>query len=146
MKNKDEDGSTEASGSGGGTGKPSFSDLSATPDEPQAAVAIPAFMKNARKAKTAEAVTNVKKMYDGATNEQDADSEESMQLRAKLAEVPDNHSDEEEGMQLRSKRAEVMPQTREHVLLAKQPSDSSGAANSGNGNTNQTTWGSGNNS
>src|SRR5687767_2936852 len=31
-----------------------------------AAVAIPAFMKNARKAKTAEAVTNVKKMYDGA--------------------------------------------------------------------------------
>lgn len=32
----------------------------------RAAVAIPAFMKNARKAKTAEAVTNVKKMYDGA--------------------------------------------------------------------------------
>jgi type IV pilus assembly protein PilA len=31
-----------------------------------AAVAIPAFMKNARKAKTAEAVTNVKKIYDGA--------------------------------------------------------------------------------
>lgn len=31
-----------------------------------AAVAIPAFMKNARKAKTAEAVTQVKKMYDGA--------------------------------------------------------------------------------
>jgi prepilin-type N-terminal cleavage/methylation domain-containing protein len=31
-----------------------------------AAVAIPAFMKNARKAKTAEAVTNVKKLYDGA--------------------------------------------------------------------------------
>lgn len=31
-----------------------------------AAVAIPAFMKNARKAKTAEATTNVKKMYDGA--------------------------------------------------------------------------------
>jgi hypothetical protein len=30
------------------------------------AVAIPAFMKNARKAKTAEAVTNVKKIYDGA--------------------------------------------------------------------------------
>ena len=30
-----------------------------------AAVAIPAFMKNARKAKTAEAVTNVKKLYDG---------------------------------------------------------------------------------
>jgi prepilin-type N-terminal cleavage/methylation domain-containing protein len=31
-----------------------------------AAVAIPAFMKNARKAKTAEATTNVKKIYDGA--------------------------------------------------------------------------------
>ena len=31
-----------------------------------AAVAIPAFMKNARKAKTTEATTNVKKMYDGA--------------------------------------------------------------------------------
>jgi prepilin-type N-terminal cleavage/methylation domain-containing protein len=31
-----------------------------------AAVAIPAFMKNARKAKTVEATTNVKKMYDGA--------------------------------------------------------------------------------
>jgi type IV pilus assembly protein PilA len=31
-----------------------------------AAVAIPAFMKNARKAKTSEAVTNVKKLYDGA--------------------------------------------------------------------------------
>jgi type IV pilus assembly protein PilA len=31
-----------------------------------AAVAIPAFMKNAKKAKTAEAVTNVKKLYDGA--------------------------------------------------------------------------------
>ena len=31
-----------------------------------AAVAIPAFMKNARKAKTTEAVTNVKKLYDGA--------------------------------------------------------------------------------
>src|SRR5687767_11558325 len=31
-----------------------------------AAVAIPAFMKNARKAKTAEATTNVKKLYDGA--------------------------------------------------------------------------------
>jgi type IV pilus assembly protein PilA len=30
------------------------------------AVAIPAFMKNARKAKTAEATTNVKRMYDGA--------------------------------------------------------------------------------
>lgn len=30
------------------------------------AVAIPAFMKNARKAKTAEATTNVKKLYDGA--------------------------------------------------------------------------------
>ena len=31
-----------------------------------AAVAIPAFMRNARKAKTVEASTNVKKMYDGA--------------------------------------------------------------------------------
>lgn len=31
-----------------------------------AAVAIPAFMKNARKAKTAEAVINVKKLFDGA--------------------------------------------------------------------------------
>jgi len=31
-----------------------------------AAVAIPAFMKNSRKAKTTEAVTNVKKLYDGA--------------------------------------------------------------------------------
>jgi type IV pilus assembly protein PilA len=31
-----------------------------------AAVAIPAFMKNARKAKTPEAVTNVKKLYEGA--------------------------------------------------------------------------------
>ena len=31
-----------------------------------AAVAIPAFMRNARKAKTVEATTNVKKMYDGA--------------------------------------------------------------------------------
>jgi type IV pilus assembly protein PilA len=31
-----------------------------------AAVAIPAFMKNARKAKTTEATTNVKKLYDGA--------------------------------------------------------------------------------
>src|SRR3954470_1555376 len=31
-----------------------------------AAVAIPAFMKNSRKAKTTEAVTNVKKIYDGA--------------------------------------------------------------------------------
>jgi type IV pilus assembly protein PilA len=31
-----------------------------------AAVAIPAFMKNARKAKTTEATTNVKKIYDGA--------------------------------------------------------------------------------
>jgi type IV pilus assembly protein PilA len=31
-----------------------------------AAVAIPAFMKNARKAKTSEAVTNVQKMYVGA--------------------------------------------------------------------------------
>ncbi|HCK64784.1 MAG TPA: hypothetical protein DHW49_00830 [Anaerolineae bacterium] len=31
-----------------------------------AAVAIPAFMKNARRAKTAEAVTNVKKMYDAS--------------------------------------------------------------------------------
>jgi type IV pilus assembly protein PilA len=31
-----------------------------------AAVAIPAFMKNARKAKTSEAITNVKKLYDGA--------------------------------------------------------------------------------
>jgi type IV pilus assembly protein PilA len=31
-----------------------------------AAVAIPAFMKNARKAKTTEAVTNVKKIYEGA--------------------------------------------------------------------------------
>jgi len=31
-----------------------------------AAVAIPAFMKNARKAKTVEATTNVKKIYDGA--------------------------------------------------------------------------------
>ena len=31
-----------------------------------AAVAIPAFMKNSRKAKTTEATTNVKKMYDGA--------------------------------------------------------------------------------
>ena len=31
-----------------------------------AAVAIPAFMKNARKARTVEAVTNVKKIYDGA--------------------------------------------------------------------------------
>jgi prepilin-type N-terminal cleavage/methylation domain-containing protein len=31
-----------------------------------AAVAIPAFMKNARKAKTSEATTNVKKLYDGA--------------------------------------------------------------------------------
>jgi hypothetical protein len=30
------------------------------------AIAIPAFMKNARKAKTAEATTNVKKMYEGA--------------------------------------------------------------------------------
>ncbi len=31
-----------------------------------AAVAIPAFMKNARKAKTSEATINVKKIYDGA--------------------------------------------------------------------------------
>src|SRR5215470_17101434 len=31
-----------------------------------AAVAIPAFMRNARKAKTVEATTNVKKLYDGA--------------------------------------------------------------------------------
>jgi type II secretory pathway pseudopilin PulG len=31
-----------------------------------AAVAIPAFMKNARKAKTTEATVNIKKMYDGA--------------------------------------------------------------------------------
>jgi len=31
-----------------------------------AAVAIPAFMKNAKKAKTTEATLNVKKMYDGA--------------------------------------------------------------------------------
>ena len=31
-----------------------------------AAVAIPAFMKNAKKAKTTEAVTNVKKLYEGA--------------------------------------------------------------------------------
>jgi type IV pilus assembly protein PilA len=31
-----------------------------------AAVAIPAFMKNARKAKTSEATVNVKKLYDGA--------------------------------------------------------------------------------
>ena len=31
-----------------------------------AAVAIPAFMKNSRKAKTTEATTNVKKLYDGA--------------------------------------------------------------------------------
>ena len=31
-----------------------------------AAVAIPSFMKNARKAKTAEATSNVKKLYDGA--------------------------------------------------------------------------------
>jgi len=31
-----------------------------------AAVAIPAFMRNARKAKTGEATTNVKKLYDGA--------------------------------------------------------------------------------
>jgi prepilin-type N-terminal cleavage/methylation domain-containing protein len=31
-----------------------------------AAVAIPAFMKNSRKAKTTEAVTNVEKIYDGA--------------------------------------------------------------------------------
>jgi hypothetical protein len=31
-----------------------------------AAVAIPAFMKNARKARTSEATTNVKKLYDGA--------------------------------------------------------------------------------
>jgi type IV pilus assembly protein PilA len=31
-----------------------------------AAVAIPAFMKNAKKAKTPEAITNVKKLYEGA--------------------------------------------------------------------------------
>jgi type IV pilus assembly protein PilA len=31
-----------------------------------AAVAIPAFMKNARKAKTSEATLNIKKIYDGA--------------------------------------------------------------------------------
>jgi type IV pilus assembly protein PilA len=49
-----------------------------------AAVAIPAFMKNARKAKTAEAVTNVKKMYDGARSYY----EEEMNARGQVTPIP----------------------------------------------------------
>jgi prepilin-type N-terminal cleavage/methylation domain-containing protein len=49
-----------------------------------AAVAIPAFMKNARKAKTAEAVTNVKKMYDGARSY----FEEEMNKRGSIKPIP----------------------------------------------------------
>ena len=48
-----------------------------------AAVAIPAFMKNARKAKTAEAVTNVKKLYDGARSYY----EEEMNSRASIVPI-----------------------------------------------------------
>src|SRR5260221_13349926 len=50
-----------------------------------AAVAIPAFMKNSRKAKTSEAVTNVKKMYDGARSyfEEESNGRASIQPLAK---------------------------------------------------------------
>jgi len=49
-----------------------------------AAVAIPAFMKNARKAKTPEAVTNVKKLYDGARSY----FEEESAGRASIVPIP----------------------------------------------------------
>jgi prepilin-type N-terminal cleavage/methylation domain-containing protein len=49
-----------------------------------AAVAIPAFMKNARKAKTTEAVTNVKKVYDGARSYY----EEESNARGQIGVIP----------------------------------------------------------
>jgi type IV pilus assembly protein PilA len=48
-----------------------------------AAVAIPAFMKNAKKAKTPEAVTNVKKLYEGARSYY----EEEMNARGGIATI-----------------------------------------------------------
>jgi prepilin-type N-terminal cleavage/methylation domain-containing protein len=49
-----------------------------------AAVAIPAFMKNAKKAKTPEAVTNVKKLYEGARSYY----EEEMNARGSITTIP----------------------------------------------------------
>ncbi|HKA88165.1 MAG TPA: type II secretion system protein [Haliangiales bacterium] len=49
-----------------------------------AAVAIPAFMRNARKAKTVEATTNVKKLYDGAR----AYFEEERNARGSITPIP----------------------------------------------------------
>src|SRR5262245_36700842 len=55
-----------------------------------AAVAIPAFMKNARKAKTAEATTNVKKVYDGARSyfEEELNARGSINPIAKQFPIP----------------------------------------------------------
>jgi type II secretory pathway pseudopilin PulG len=49
-----------------------------------AAVAIPAFMKNSRKAKTSEPVINVKKLYEGAR----AYYEEEANLRGSITPIP----------------------------------------------------------
>jgi hypothetical protein len=88
-------------------------------EEPDAGVAIPNFMSMRYRPRPSS----------NSTDDGDPTPDEGYQYRAKRAEVPDNHSGEEDedGMQLRSKRAEVMPQTREHILLANQPTDPSEA-------------------
>ena len=55
-----------------------------------AAVAIPAFMKNARKAKTPEAITNVKKLYDGARSYFEEESNKRGNITPIAKQFPDS--------------------------------------------------------
>jgi type II secretory pathway pseudopilin PulG len=59
-----------------------------------AAVAVPTFMRNARKAKTTEAIVNIRKMFEGAR----AYYEQDMNSRGTIASIPKQFPDSGTGM------------------------------------------------